>query len=449
MSEPTRPPIAVLLSRFPLITETFILREVIELERQGQPVVLVPMIRESPEVVHQEARPWVDRALFTPWVSKPILRALMRAFVRQTRTTFRLLGWILGGALLHPGTLVRSLLLFPKSVHLAEELAAAGVGHVHAHFATHPATMATIISALSGIPFSFTVHAHDIFVERALLRRKLADAQFVRAISDFNKRFLDNLFPGEAGTKIRVVHVGVEPERYLPVRAGGAAYVSAATKTPPRLLCIAALKPYKGVKFLVEACRLLRERGRDFRCDVIGTGPLRNSIRRAVDRSGLHDLLRLLGALPQHLVATELQACDVFVLPSVIAADGQMEGIPVALMEAMAAQKAVVSTAISGIPELVHNNVSGLLVDPANPRSLADAIELLLLDSDLRRRLGRTARQTVEESFDLRRCVAALLAILDGRAAWADDDASSVVPMAAEVAEQDTGGESVAGEQTR
>jgi colanic acid/amylovoran biosynthesis glycosyltransferase len=444
----TRPPIAVLLSRFPLITETFILREVIELERQGQPVVLVPMIRESPEVVHEEARPWMDRALFTPWVSKPILRALMRAFVKQTPTTFRLLGWIVGRAVLHPGTLVRSLLLFPKSVHLAEELAAAGVRHLHAHFATHPATMATIISALSGIPFSFTVHAHDIFVERALLRRKLADAQFVRAISDFNKRFLENLFPLEAGKKIRVVHVGVEPERYAPSRAG-AAYVSAATKSPPRLLCIAALKPYKGVKFLVEACRLLKERGRDFRCDVIGTGPLRNAIRRAVDRAGLHDLVRLQGALPQHLVATEVQAADVFVLPSVIAADGQMEGIPVALMEAMAAEKPVVSTAISGIPELVQNNVSGLLVDPANPRSLADAIELLLLDADLRRRLGRAARETVEDAFDLRRCVAALLAILDGPDAAAGDDTSPFTPMAAEGARQDARGEGVGRERSR
>jgi hypothetical protein len=157
----SRPPLAVLVSRFPLVTETFILREIIEIERQGQPVVLVPMIRETPVVVHEAAKPWVERALYTPWMFRVPLR------------TLPLLLRLVAGTLRRPGTLLRTLALFPKSVWLARELERRGVRHIHAHFATHPTTMALIIAALTKIPFSFTVHAHDIQLDRSLLRWKI------------------------------------------------------------------------------------------------------------------------------------------------------------------------------------------------------------------------------------------------------------------------------------
>jgi len=381
-----RSPIAVLLSRFPLITETFILREVIELERQGQGVVLVPMIRESPGVIHEEAKAWIPRALYTPWVSPEIVAANVRALVAKPGTYLALLGWIVRGTLLHPRTMAKSLLLFPKSVWLAYRLRELEVGHVHAHYATHPATMARIISALSGIPFSFTVHAHDIFVERTLLREKIRDAGLVRAISAFNRGFLENLFE-EARGKVEVVHVGV-PSRGLGVSGS-------------RLLCVAALKPYKGLPVLAEACAML-----GVQCDVIGAGPMKRELQ---NRPGI----RLLGAMPQHEVARAIQECEVFVLPSVIAPDGQMEGIPVALMEAMGAGKAVIATSISGIPELVEHGVNGLLVAPGNARELADAIRTLLGDAELRARLGAKGKEKVEREFRLERTVTELLAILD------------------------------------
>ena len=195
-----RAPIAVLVSRFPLITETFILREIIELERQGQGVVLVPMIRESPAVVHEEAKPWIARAVYTPWLSTQIVAANLRAIATKPVTYLSLLLWVLPR--------LKALALFPKSVYLAECLRRMDVGHLHAHFATHPATMARIISRLTGIPFSFTAHAHDIFLDRALLREKIRDAAFIRSISQFNCAFLENLY-AEARGKIEVVHVGV------------------------------------------------------------------------------------------------------------------------------------------------------------------------------------------------------------------------------------------------
>lgn len=414
MSVRVRPAIAVLVSRFPLITETFILREIIELERQGQPIVLVPMIQEHPKVVHDEARSWVARAIYTRWVSPQILLANLRLFTRAPLRALSLLAWIIRSTLTHPRTLVKSLMLFPKSVYLAERLRAEGVGHLHAHFATHPTTMARLISQLSGIPFSFTMHAHDIFVERALLREKIRDAVFIRSISSFNRRFIESLYQAEAGAKISVVHVGIDPEKYEGRHEREAG-------EDPRVICIAALKPYKGIPFLIDACALLKNEGISFRCDVIGTGPLQASVRRAIVKKGLHGVVTLRGALPQHAVAEEIRNADLFVLPSIIAADGQMEGIPVALMEAMAAGKPVVATAISGIPELVVHEQTGLLVDPASPRMLADAIKRLLSDGALCQQLVRNGRAKVREEFELGRTVSELLAIFDhhGQAASA------------------------------
>ncbi len=400
-----RRPVAVLVSRFPLITETFILREIIELERRGQPVLLVPLIREKPDVVHEEARPWIARALYTPFFSLRIAMAMLRGLVRKPLVILRLLLWICSGALLHPATLFKSLMFVPKAMDLAERLEAEGIRHVHAHFATYPALVATIVSALSEITFSFTVHAHDIFVNRSLLREKIRKAKFIRSISQFNKRFLESLFPIESAGKIEVVHVGVAPR--------AAAAPAAATPAARTVLCVAALKPYKGVAFLVEACRILASEGVDFTCDIIGTGPLRAAIRRAIVKNALHDRIRMRDALPQNVVAEEIERADVFVLPSIVAADGQMEGIPVALMEAMAARRPVVASALSGIPELVENEVTGLLVDPANPRQLAAAIRRLLEDPALRDRLGERAAQKVADEFDLHTTVAELLAILD------------------------------------
>jgi colanic acid/amylovoran biosynthesis glycosyltransferase len=402
-----RPPIAVLVSRFPLITETFILREVIELERQGQAVLLVPMIREHPAVVHEEAKPWMDRALYTPWISPAITAANLRAFARRPLTVLSLLGWIVSGTLFRPRVLVKSLLLFPKSVYLAERLRDEEVQHLHAHFATYPTTMARIISSLSGIPFSFTVHAHDIFVDRRLLREKLRDARFVRSISGFNKAFLESLFPRETAGRIEVVHVGVA------AAAGGDQHVRDDSSRTLRLLCVAALKPYKGIPFLVDACALLLEQGLDFQCDVIGTGPQFGAIARAIENGRLGDRVRLRGALPQHEVALAVREADVFVLPSIIAADRQMEGIPVALMEAMAAGKPVIATSISGIPELVVHGQSGLLVDPANPPQLAQAIRTLAADAALRLRLGARGREHVTREFSLPATVTQLRAIFD------------------------------------
>src|SRR4051812_46870726 len=177
-------PIAVLMSRFPAITETFILREMIEMERQGQRVRLVPMLKDSPAVVHDAARPWIPRALYTWYMSPAIAGANVRTILRKPGTYFSLLFRLIAGTLRSPGMFARTLLVFPKSVYLAEQLQKENLRHIHAHYATHPSTMALIISKLSDLTFSFTVHAHDIQIDQSLLQWKMRETRFVRSISD-------------------------------------------------------------------------------------------------------------------------------------------------------------------------------------------------------------------------------------------------------------------------
>ena len=397
-------PMAVLLSRFPLVTETFILREVIELERQGRPVRLVPILHERPEVVHREALPWMGRVLHAPLLSATVAAASLRVLRRRPGQVLRLLGRLAAASASSPGFFVKTLAIFPKSLWIAERLEAEGAEHLHAHFATHPATLALIVSSLTGIPWSVTVHAHDIFVSRTLLREKLAEARFVRAISRFNRDYLERLYPELEG-RVRVIHVGIDPAVYrrLPPPPAGI----------PTILCVASLRPYKGHAVLLEAFRLLREREVPFRCELVGDGPLRPELERRIAELGLQDAVKLAGALPQNQVARRLGQSSIFVLPSVVAPDGQMEGIPVALMEAMAAGRPVVASDLSGIPELVQDGVSGLLVPPGDAAGIAAAVRRLIDEPGLGRELGERGREKVEREFRLDVNVADLLSEIE------------------------------------
>jgi glycosyltransferase involved in cell wall biosynthesis len=409
-----RPAVAVLMSRFPTVTETFILREMIEMERQSQPVRLVPMLRENPPVVHEEAKPWTSRALYTTYLSGAIVAANLRTLVRRPFTYFPLLARLIAGTITRPGTLARTVAIFPKSVYLAQELQREGLKHIHAHYATHPATMALIIAALSDITFSFTVHAHDIQVDRSLLRWKLRETRFVRSISDFNKRFLERLYPEETrGGKIIVVHVGIEPSTYEE-RSRHLVPIASATQTSiPKILCVAAHRPYKGLPVLIEACRILRDEGVKFHCDVVGHGPQRAELEQLIRERNLGDVFVLAGPLPQDEVARMMAEATLFVLPSIIASDGQMEGIPVALMEAMASGRAVVSTSISGIPELVEHGINGLLVKPGDAEELANAMRTLLSDPQRAKEMGVRGQQKVRAEFTIQDCVAQLVSRLE------------------------------------
>lgn len=402
-----RAAIGILVSRFPRIEETYLLREINELERQGQPVVLIPLLLEYGKVVHEEAEPWIRRALYFPLFSAAIARANVVRFLRHPLQYMRLLLRLILGTLVRPGTLIRTLALFPKSVYLATVLPRLGLRHIHAHFATHATTMAYIIASLSDVTFSFTVHGPDVFVHRLLLADKLAKAKFVRTVSTFNKAFLTGLFPALARDKIEVVHMGLNPDVYERASA------EASQKARLQLLSVATLVPNKGFPYLIDACARLIRDGVDVDCTIVGQGSLYDTTEEWIKHHGLSEHVHLLGPRPQHEVAKLMGECDVFVLPSVIALDGQMDGIPMSLMEAMAAGRPIVASSLSGIPELVEHGVSGLLVDATHPDRVAAALRRLAEDPALRERMGWAGQKKVRREFDVKVTAASFIELLD------------------------------------
>lgn len=398
----------MLVTRFPRIDETFILREINELERHGQPVVLVPLLRDHSRVVHEEAKPWIGRALYMPLISPVILLANVRRLATQPRKYLGLLARLILGTMFRPPVFIRTLALFPKSVYLADLLPRLGVRHVHAHFAVHPTTMAYIVHTFSNVTYSFTVHGPDVFVHRLMLGEKIARAKFVRAVSTFVKAYVTGLYPVAAAGKMDVVHIGVNPDVY-------ASEVARTDRAHPRsrILSVASLTEAKGFPFLVDAVARLVGEGIDVECTIVGEGPMRSEIRARIEQHRLGDRIRMTGALPQHEVARLVAECDIFVLPSVIANNGQMDGIPISLMEAMAARRPVIASSLSGIPELVQHGVSGFLVDATHSDRIAGAVRKLIHDPELRAAMGRAGEQRVREAFDVRHTAEAMIALFD------------------------------------
>jgi len=406
-ASPRRPrTVAYTMSRFPKITETFILIEMLELERQGVRVEIFPLIREREPVQHADAQRMVERAHFCRLFSRSVLDAQIYWLLRRPRAYLRAWWHAVRGNLESPKFLSRALVVVPKAAYAARRMVELDVDHLHAHYATHPALLAYVVHLLTGIPYSFTVHAHDLYVERPMLREKVAAASFVVAISEFNRRMLIDLYGATAEERVVVVHCGIDPTLFRPRerREPGELFTIA---------CVASLAGYKGQRYLIDACDVLHQRGVPFQCLLVGEGEDRPHLEAQIRRLGLTDRVRLLGAQPRHKVSELLQQVDALALPSVVMPNGKMEGIPIALMEALAAEIPVVATAISGIPELVRDGETGLLVPERDAAALAEALLRLYADRDLGRRLASAGRQLVLREFNLEHSVAQLRALFE------------------------------------
>ncbi len=387
--------IAYIVSRFPKLSETFILREMIALEKAGWEVCLYPIILEKTQVVHSEAEPWLKRLRYFPWLSGNVLGANFRLFFKSPLKYLSLWMKVIFGNIKSPSFLARAVMLFPKAVLMAEDLAEKNVKHVHAHFATHPAMAAWIIHQISGVSYSITVHAHDIYVNRSMLEPKLRDASFIVAISNFNREFLAQHYGDWVRDKIKIVHCGIDTQVY----SGRSDALPEDKKNT--FVSIGSLQAYKGMRYLIEACSLLKERGLSFKCKIIGDGEERAFLNDLVVRHGLERYVELVGAKKQNEVAQLLGEAYFYVQPSVITETGKMEGIPVAMMEAMASKLPVIASNLSGIPELIHHGETGYLVPPGESQPLADAIEYVLSHPQEVSRIAEAGRVMVQTEFDI------------------------------------------------
>jgi succinoglycan biosynthesis protein ExoA len=383
--------IGYVVSRFPALSETFVLRELAEIDRRpGVSCRLFSLFPEGGGPVQPAARPWLTRrARASPagaaralayWVAHGPLRlaAVISIVVRDYLPRPRLLG--------------RALVAVAYALQHARALRSEPVDHLHAHFATYPALAAWTCSRLVGVPYSFTAHAHDIFIHRLGLRRRIQDAAFCVGISEHNARILRDVAVGRSAD-IHVVHCGVHPNSY-PMRPR-----APRPAEPMRIACVATMKPYKGHRVLLDAVGRLVADGEAIEVELAGDGPLRQELERQCARLGIAECVHFLGRLTEPGVAQVLDRADVFVVASMVQPDGQTDGIPVALMEAMAAGVPVVASDVSGVPELVRHGETGLLTPPEDDAALAAALRSLRADATLAIERARAGRALVEERF--------------------------------------------------
>jgi colanic acid/amylovoran biosynthesis glycosyltransferase len=391
-----------IIGTYPVLTTTFIDREIETLRRLGVSVQVISIRRPLRLLSPAQTRMQSGVHYVLPAPIAAVLRNHLSMILSRPVAYLGLFVYLLSRP--HPTlrSRLRTLLHFGLGVHITSLLRDRyPTDHIHAHFADRASLVALIASRLLNRPFSLTAHANDIYVNPSLLPEKMAHAKVTVTVSRYNESHLRATSANGQGANIRCIYNGIDLPTYLPQPS--------TPRELPLLLAVGQLKDKKGLRYLIEACRILRGRGFQFECEIVGDGPLRGSLEAMIERLALRDHVALLGALPQDTVTAKYGDADVFVLPCVIASDGDRDGIPTVILEAMAMGLPVVSTDLSGIPEAVVDGTTGLLVRPEDPTALADALARLLDDSGLRERMGRQGRLRVEEMFDAEANVRTLL----------------------------------------
>lgn len=393
--------VGYVVRKFPVLSETFILNEILGLEAMGVKVAIFSLAPTRDPRFHEGICRLKADVHYLPGLddARSLVRYARRFAARNPgRYRRRLMKVLTAG---RPELLWR----FLQASWVAERARSSGVGHLHAHFANRSTTVAQQASRLLGIPFSFTAHAFDIYrdADHDVIACKMADARFTVTVSDFNVNFLKSITNGHP-TRVELIRNGIDMVRFSPPRQQ--------PDGPFRLLTVARLVEKKGISILIEACRILRQRGLEFRCDIIGKGALRAALERMIRDSDLADRVRLLGPLPQQEIMRHYHAAHLVVLPCIVAPDGNRDGLPVSIVEALACGVPVISTPVTGIPEAVHDGINGLIVPEGDATGLADAIEKVMRDPGLYSRLRSAARPSVVEAFDQSRTTAKLYELL-------------------------------------
>lgn len=367
---------------------TFVVNEIEELQRLGAVVTVFSAFRPQPMADPMKEAIRRRSLYFASY------RKLAAANVRKACTMpMRYLA--VGIKLLRERESLRLLLI---GAYQAEIVDVQRLNHLHGTFGTRTTTLAYTVSQLSGVKYSFTTHAYDIFTQNPSLTWKTNAAAFMRTISDFNKRFIKESYPSVDIRLVRVLCLGVNTDALQP-RGKEIRHQEL------RVLSVGDLIEKKGHTVLVQACERLMRRGVQFECFIVGDGPLRHRLELEISALEIGNHVHLMGALSHAAVLGELRQADIFVLPCLDrrSRGEHLDGIPVALMEAMAVGLPVVSSDLSGIPELIESGRTGLLVAPEDPDALADAVQRLADDPIVRHTLGAAARRTIVERFDLAR----------------------------------------------
>lgn len=410
--------IAYYLWHYPILSETFIRREVAALKKSGLSVQVVADAPDDLEFLEENAAALVKDTRYLYPMHKELGSKYFRHFFLKNPLLFiNLFLYVLFHKYHISKNLGMDVEIFMKSVYLAGVLKDMNVNHVHSPWSDVSAFVSLVASRLLGVPYTVQARAHEVHRKTYLygLTEKFMNAEFVVTNTRYNESHLKSFLNGRSGEKIHTIYNGLDLERFKPKprRRGRVEQV--------KILSVARLIEQKGLVYLLGACKILKERGYKFRCEIIGApeAPLYTNyfvrLKKLHRQLGLEDCVHFRGAQPFDRVLEAYRDADIFVLPCVIAEDGSRDITPNALIEAMAMKLPVVSTNITGIPEIVEDGVSGILLSPRDESALAEAVIKLIDDHDFRKKLGENARKRVEERFDINKNIVRYAELFGGR----------------------------------
>jgi len=396
--------LAFIVNQFPRQVDAYFLRELLGLRAAGLDFTIYSLLRPPKGwKVHADAEPLLERVVYPP-APADLARHAAAVTAAHPAVVAKLVAQIAWGHRSMPAALAKSLAIVPQSLAFARDMEARGVRHIHANWATYPCTSAMVIARLTGIPYSFSGHATDIFVHHAMLREKIAAARFVVTCTRFNRGYLAGIAP-ERADSIQTVYHGVDLPRFA--RNG-------TPRIAHRVLTVGTLRACKGIDELIQAVAILRDRGTEVDLEIIGDGEDRPALEALIRTLRLGDKVLLRGYLPQEEVIPAYHRAAVVALP---AHHEDHFGIPNILIEGLAAGTPVVCTELPSLHELIEHGKSGLFVPERDPQALADALQRIFDDPAAAARMAEEGRRRVAESFDMEQTVAQLAATLNAASA--------------------------------
>ena len=391
--------VAYIVGSYPEPSELFIQREVAGLRRMGVDVTVMSLRRPAqPEsgVVYRSRVVSMGTFMALLWMLPRPAGSL-----RAMAVSFKLIG--------SPLEMLKAFRNVAAAAEFARTMRERRIDRLHAHFANMPATVGLMVAAMTGAEFSFTAHARDVYVRPTLLREKAAASSCVVTCTEFNIRLLkEMLTPGLSERFVAVYH-GIDTSVYAPGDAQAA--------EPPVIISVGRLIEKKGFDVLIGACAIMKDAGLVFRCEIAGEGVLRDALERQIEARELNENVKLLGQQSQQQLVERYREATLCVLPCVVASDGDHDGLPNVLLEAAACGTPCISTPVGGVPELIRDGETGLLVPERDAQATAGAMKRLLEDAELRQRLAEAARREIEKRFAIEANVRRLAEVLGLRGA--------------------------------
>lgn len=423
MSSGNRKTIGFILKGYPRLSETFITNEILLLEKLGYDIHIFALQNPDEKKIHENVRKIKARVTYIPDSFWPnlvqFLTANYRLLLNSSNTYWPALKYALLRSLRRRSA--STIKRFSQAVILVhEKLPDSQAGYFHAHFSHGPTTVAYFASQLTGCQYSFSAHAKDIYLQdREFLARKIWNARFAVTCTEYNRRHLISIV-GEAAPIFRVYH-GIDLDLFSPKKK------SRNKKARPRILSIGRFVPKKGFSVLLHALKLMNDKGIDFHCDLVGGGEQQDELTALTKKLSLQNNVKLHGKKSQKELFEFYKNADLFALACEVQEDGDRDGIPNVLVEAMAMAIPVVSTRISGIPELIIDRETGMLAEQKNPESVAQAITAILQDHALAGKLAKAGLRKVRQGFDNKRNVQLIAGFLKDALAGEDIAAVSTI----------------------